>query len=65
MYSDTILASNPRSAIITLAADNPAPERAQRADAWLMGGPSLAQRVGKSRGRGQIGGGSYADMMVD
>ena len=65
MYSDSILATNPRTAIITIANDD-VPERNQRADAWVFGGPSLAQRVGAgSRGRGQMGGGNYANMMVD
>ena len=57
MYSDTILASNPRSAIITIAEDDQPPARAQRADARLQARPSLAQRVGGSRGS--------AGMMVD
>jgi len=69
MYSDSILATNPTVAIQTLS-DNTSSgtTRAQRADAWLIGGPpvasGLAGRLG-ARGRGQIGGGSYADMMVD
>ena len=62
MHSDNILASDPRSAIITVA-----DETAARAQQLRRGpsGPSLAQRMSGKRGRGQIGGGSYADMMVD
>ncbi|KAK8854963.1 hypothetical protein IAR55_003703 [Kwoniella newhampshirensis] len=69
LYSDTVLSSNPNAAIVTLTDGSSSTPRSnqsrQRSDAWLIGGPSLAQRLGKGRGRGQIGGGSYADMMVD
>ncbi|ORY35337.1 hypothetical protein BCR39DRAFT_555494 [Naematelia encephala] len=75
LYSDTILASNPSAAIITLA-DQGASQR-NRAAAWSRDTPqreSLASRMGFARGagarnrgggRGQIGGGSFASMMVD
>ena len=76
MYSDQILRSDPSAGIITLAVDSKQRDVAstRRADAWLVGGPgesmravsngSLSSRIG-GRGRGQIGGGSYADMLVD
>ncbi|WVW85861.1 hypothetical protein I302_107899 [Kwoniella bestiolae CBS 10118] len=73
LYSDTILAANPTSSIMTLSdgsAFTPTPEAAaaaRRSDAWRQGGPSLAQRLGgpRSKGRGQIGGGSFHDMLID
>ena len=64
MYSDNILKADPRAGIITLA-EQEENGRRERSEAWLIGGPSLAQRVGNGRGSGQIGGGSHADMMVD
>ena len=66
MYSDTILATNPSASIITLAQQEEAGRR-DRAQAWNKTTPSLIDRMngGGRRGRGQIGGGSYADMMVD
>ncbi|WWD18877.1 hypothetical protein CI109_103332 [Kwoniella shandongensis] len=66
LYSDTVLASNPNAAAITLSDGSSFTPRQQRSEAWIVGGPSLAQRMDRrGRGRGQIGGGSYADMMVD
>ncbi|WRT68184.1 uncharacterized protein IL334_005159 [Kwoniella shivajii] len=72
LYSDTILASNPASSIMTLSDGStfvPSPEAAaaaQRSDAWRKGGPSLASRMGGGRGRnrGQIGGGSFHDVLM-
>ncbi|WWC93557.1 hypothetical protein V866_000392 [Kwoniella sp. B9012] len=73
LYSDTILASNPSSSIMTLSDGStftPSPEAAaaaQRSEAWRQGGLPLSSRLGgpRSRGRGQIGGGSFHDMLVD
>jgi hypothetical protein len=75
MYSDTILASDPRSNIITVS-DSTDSQSRNRAEIWRQAAPasapkSLAERVGfaqqqQRRGRGgQIGGGSFHDMFVD
>ena len=74
MYSDSILSSNPATSITTLSAEQEA-QRQGRVTAWNQNGPSLIGRMGsgtgintgvkRGKGRGQIGGGSYADMMVD
>ncbi|WWC90929.1 uncharacterized protein L201_005867 [Kwoniella dendrophila CBS 6074] len=68
LYSDTILASNPSSNIITLSDGStysPLPgtsAAAQRSEIWRRGGPSLVDRMGASkRGRGQRGGGMLID----
>ncbi|RSH81356.1 hypothetical protein EHS25_006887 [Saitozyma podzolica] len=76
LYSDSILTSGPGSSIITLAEESDYSR--SRADSWTRGagasapsasgGGGLAgrfDRASKPRGRGQIGGGSFADMMVD
>ncbi|GFZ49297.1 hypothetical protein JCM24511_07416 [Saitozyma sp. JCM 24511] len=78
LYSDSILTSAPNTSIITLAEESDYSR--SRADAWTRGagagaggstasgGGGLAgrfDRASKPRGRGQIGGGSFADMMVD
>ncbi|ORX38707.1 hypothetical protein BD324DRAFT_650053 [Kockovaella imperatae] len=69
MYSDTILISDPSASIITLAQQQEQADRlnrAQRADAWSRGAPTLLDRMSGGGRRGQIaGGGRSGGMMVD
>ncbi|WVQ84106.1 hypothetical protein IAT38_006251 [Cryptococcus sp. DSM 104549] len=81
LYSDTVLATDPSATIITLADEEvsaPSPAARRGNDSWSRGrgrgnggGGNLASRMrggGAPRGRGgrgQIGGGSFHDMLVD